>query len=83
MWLRNTFKKRIFIINGRKDKKHYVLINDFNTFMYDHTVINLYFLLFFGGGVSPLNFHEGKWYYMFTEQFLKNNVFLIFFYKIL
>ena len=27
-----------FIIDSRKGKRHYVLIKDFNTFMYDHTL---------------------------------------------
>ena len=36
---------------------------------------NLHFLFFLG---SPLNFDEEKWYYMYIEQFLKNDVFFIF-----
>ena len=36
---------------------------------------NLHFLIVFLG--SPLNFDKEKWYYMYIEQFLKINVFLI------
>ena len=28
---------------------------------------------------SPLNFDKEKWYYMYIEQFLKNDVFFLFF----
>ena len=36
---------------------------------------NLHFLLFFG---FPINFDKEKWYYMYIEKFLKNDVFLMF-----
>ena len=35
-----------------------------------------YLHLFFGG--FPLNFDKEKWYYMYIEKFLKNDVFLVF-----
>ena len=36
---RNTFKKHIdLLLLEKKQKRHYVLIKDFNTFMYDHTL---------------------------------------------
>ena len=31
-------KTRLFIINRKKGKRHYILIKDFNTFMYDHSL---------------------------------------------
>ena len=37
---------------------------------------NLHFLNCFLG--SPLNFDKEKWYCMYIEQFVKNDVFLIF-----
>ena len=37
---------------------------------------SLHFFIVFVG--SPLNFDKEKWYYMYTDQFLRNDVFLIF-----
>ena len=40
---KNTFKKQVDILLSllllleKKDKKHYALLKDFNTFMYDHS----------------------------------------------
>ena len=41
---KNTFKKQVDILLSlllllleKKDKKHYALLQDFNTFMYDHS----------------------------------------------
>ena len=39
MYQKNIAKKNSFIIDRRRTKKHYyVLITDFNTFMYDHSL---------------------------------------------
>ena len=36
---RNTFKKHLeLLLLEEKDKRHYILIKDFNTFMYNHTL---------------------------------------------
>ena len=37
--LKNTFKRHVdLLLIGEEGKKHYALIKDFNTFMYDHTL---------------------------------------------
>ena len=36
--LKYTFKKRVDLLIEEEDKKHYVPIKDFNTFMYDHNL---------------------------------------------
>ena len=36
---KSTFKRHVdLLLLGEEGKKHYVLIKDFNTFMYDHTL---------------------------------------------
>ena len=36
---RNTFKRHVYsLLIGEEDKRHYVLIRDFSTSMYDHTL---------------------------------------------
>ena len=36
---KNTFKRHVDLLLIKEEgKKHYVLIKDFNTFMYDHTL---------------------------------------------
>ena len=36
---RNTFKRHVdLLLVGEEGKRHYVLIKDFNSFMYDHTL---------------------------------------------
>ena len=39
MYQKNVVKKNVDLLLIRKEgKRHYVLIKDFNTFMYDHTL---------------------------------------------
>ena len=35
---KNTFKKQVGLLIEQKYKQHYVLITDYNTFRYDHTL---------------------------------------------
>ena len=35
---RNTFERHVYLllVGGKEDKRHYVLIGDFSTFLYNH-----------------------------------------------
>ena len=35
---KNTFKRQVGLLIEQKYKQHYVLITDYNTFRYDHTL---------------------------------------------
>ena len=48
MWRKNIFKRHVelLLIEGEGDRRHYVLIKDFNTFMYDHALQQIRRLFF-------------------------------------
>ena len=60
---KNTFKGHVDLsLIGEEDKRHYVLIKDFSTFMYDHTLNRgtKYFVVIFYNVLSQKKY----WYFM-------------------